>query len=148
LFAPLNVPAANVHRIRGEETPETGAAMASADILETLPANAMGQPILDLVILGIGPDGHTASLFPREPESMVHDKAVYRAVRNSPKPPPNRVTLGYQAIAAAKNVWVLVSGEGKEQVFVESLKPEGKTPFARVLKSRGFTKIFSDLKVG
>jgi len=146
LLKPLSVPVAHVHRIHGEETPEVAAKKASADILETLPANANGQPIMDLIILGIGPDGHTASLFPREPESMVHDKVVYRAVFNSPKPPPNRVTLGYQTIAAAKDVWVLVSGDGKEKIFAESLQSGSQTPFARVLKLRSETKIFSDLK--
>jgi len=147
LFAPLNIPASHVHRIRGEETPEVGAAQASADILETLPANANGQPIVDLIILGIGPDGHTASLFPREPEAMMQDQAVYRAVHDSPKPPPDRVTMGYAVIAAAKNVWVLVSGEGKEKIFAESLQTGSQTPFARVIKSRSMTKIFSDLPV-
>ena len=136
LFKPLNVPVAHVHRIRGEDTPEVAAEKASADILETLPENSNGQPILDLIILGIGPDGHTASLFPREPEAMTRDQAVYRAVRQSPKPPPDRVTLGYQAIAAAKNVWVLVSGSGKEKIFAESIQSGSQTPFARVIKSR------------
>jgi len=146
LFKPLNVPVAHVHRILGEESPEVAAQKASADMLETLPANASGQPIMDLIILGIGPDGHTASLFPREPGAMVQDKAVYRAVHNSPKPPPNRVTMGYPVIAAAKNVWFLVSGDGKGKIFTESLQSGSQTPFARVLKLRSETKIFSDLQ--
>ena len=51
--------------------------------------------------------------FPGETEAAGSDRAVYRAVKNSPKPPPNRVTLGYAAIAAARQVWVLVSGCGQ-----------------------------------
>jgi len=71
---------------------------------------------------------------------------VYRAVYNSPKPPPNRVTMGYQVIAAAKKVWVLVSGDGKEKIFAESLQSGSQTPFARVLKLRSKTEIYSDLQ--
>jgi 6-phosphogluconolactonase len=103
------------------------------------------QPVLDLIFLGIGEDGHVASLFPGEPEAAISDKAVYRAVKNSPKPPPNRVTLGYAAIAAARQVWVLASGAGKERVLADSLKPTGRTPLARVLKLRSATKIFTDI---
>lgn len=146
MFKPLNIPTAHIHRIRGEDSPEAAAEKASADILEALPVNPDGQPVMDLVILGIGPDGHTASLFPREPAAMMHDKAVYRAVRNSPKPPPNRVTLGYLAIAAAKNVWVLVSGDGKEKIFAESLQEGSQTPFARVLQMRSKTRISTSLQ--
>jgi 6-phosphogluconolactonase len=65
----------------------------------------------------------------------------------SPKPPPNRVTLSYAAIAAAKNVWVLVSGAGKETALRESLFQNGKTTLARVIQSRAQTKIFSDFSL-
>jgi 6-phosphogluconolactonase/glucosamine-6-phosphate isomerase/deaminase len=54
--------------------------------------------------------------------------------------------LGYAAIAAAKQVWVLVSGAGKKAALHESVKPDGKTPLARVLRSRFRTKIFSDIR--
>jgi 6-phosphogluconolactonase len=106
------------------------------------------QPILDLIFLGMGEDGHVASLFPGEMETADSGKAVYRAVNHSPKPPPNRITLGYPAIAAARHVWVLVSGAGKAAALLESLKPDGKTPLARVIQSRSMTKIFSDIKIG
>ncbi len=105
------------------------------------------QPVLDIVFLGMGEDGHVASLFPDEPEAARLNPAIYRAISNSPKPPPNRVTLGYDAIAAAKNVWVLASGAGKEAVLRESLSPEGKTPLARVLKMCAAAKVFTDIKV-
>jgi 6-phosphogluconolactonase len=76
------------------------------------------------------------------------DKAVYRAIHNSPKPPPDRVTLGYQAIAAARKVWALASGAGKEKALRGSLKPDGQTPLARVLQLRSQTTIFTDITAG
>jgi 6-phosphogluconolactonase len=92
----------------------------------------------------MGKDGHVASLFPGESERAAANKAVYRAVKNSPKPPQNRVTLGYAAIAAARQVWVLVSGTGKKTALHESLFCKKRTPLARVTQFRTHTKILSD----
>jgi len=105
------------------------------------------QPILDLIFLGMGKDGHVASLFPGESENAAASKAVYRAVKDSPKPPQNRVTLGYAAIAAARQVWVLVSGTGKKTALHESLFCKNRTPLARVTQFRTQTKIFSDFSL-
>jgi 6-phosphogluconolactonase len=102
------------------------------------------QPILDLIFLGMGEDGHVASLFPDEPDVLILDKAIYRAVKKSPKPPQNRITLGYAAIAVARQVWVLVSGTGKETALREALCSQGRTPLSRVTRFRTRTKIFSD----
>ena len=110
LFAPLKISENQIHRIRGELPPEAAAAQAASEISAITPLNKSGQPVLDLIFLGMGEDGHVASLFPGENEAAGSDNAVYRAVKNSPKPPPNRVTLGYAAIVAARQVWVLVSG--------------------------------------
>jgi 6-phosphogluconolactonase len=101
------------------------------------------QPILDLIFLGMGEDGHVASLFPGESEMAAANQAVYRAIKKSPKPPPNRVTLGYAAMAAARQVWVLVSGTGKKAVLHESLFCKNRTPLARVTQFRTQTKNFS-----
>jgi len=95
----------------------------------------------------MGKDGHVASLFPGESEMAAANKAVYRAVKNSPKPPQNRVTLGYAAIAAARQVWVLVSGTGKKTALHESLFCKNRTPLARVTQFRTHTKIFSDFSL-
>ena len=146
-FRPLGITPDKIHRILGELSPERAVQLATEDIQKTVPCNAAGQPTLDIVFLGMGEDGHVASLFPEEPEATRLPPAIYRAISNTPKPPPNRVTLGYDAIAAAKNVWVLASGAGKEAVLRESLSPEGKTPFARVLKMSRTAKVFTDIKV-
>lgn len=147
LFAPLKIPENQIHRVHGEDSPEAAAKLAEAGIRRVAPASSDGQPVLDLIFLGLGEDGHTASLFPGEPETVAASKAVYRAVKNSPKPPPTRITLGYPAIAAARRVWMLASGTEKEAALRESLSTAGKTPFARVLRSRAFTRIFTDIPI-
>jgi len=144
LFAPLKIADAQIHRIRGEAAPEAAAKAASAEISKIAPVNDTGQPVLDLIFLGMGEDGHVASLFPGEPDVLISDTAIYRAVKNSPKPPPNRITLNYAVIAVARQVWVLVSGAGKEAALRESLFSKGRTPLARVTQFRTRTKIFSD----
>ena len=145
LFLPLEIAPDKIHRLRGEDGPEQGAKEAEAEIRQIVGPNAHGQPVLDLIFLGLGEDGHVASLAPEEPESMMQDKAVFRGVHNFSKPPPERITIGYQTIAAARQVWMLASGTGKEQAFRDSLAQNGKTSFARVLKLREQTKIFSDI---
>lgn len=144
LFTPLGLPAENIHRIRGEAEPEQAAREAEAELRRFASANATGQPMLDLILLGMGEDGHVASLFPGEAEDVMSSSAVYRAVTAS-KPPPRRITLGYAAIAAAREVWVLASGAGKQTALRESLSLGGTTPLARVLRSRGQAKVFTDL---
>lgn len=146
IFEPLQTPENQIHRIRGEDDPERAAAAAEAELRRFAPNSPDGQPIFDMIFLGIGEDGHTASLFPTEPAEMLKNKAVYRAVIG-PKHPPRRVTLGYKTIAAARQVWVLASGTGKEDALRESLKPDGDTPLARVLKSRSQTRIFTDIRI-
>jgi 6-phosphogluconolactonase len=83
-----------------------------------------------------------ASLFPGDTEAL-ETPAVYRAV-TGPKPPPRRITLGYPVLAAAREVWVLASGVGKQEALQASLTPPGDTPLARVLQSRSNTEIFTD----
>lgn len=143
LFEPAKIPASNIHRLRGEGPEPLALREAVSDIFDGAQV-AKGQPVLDMVFLGMGEDGHVASLFPGESESVMADEAVYRAV-TAVKPPPRRLTLGFGALVAALEVWVMVSGKGKESALRESLSPTGKTPLARVLRMRGATKIFSDI---
>ena len=100
LFAPLGLPPQNLHRIRGEDEPEHATREAERELRRTASENTAGQPVLDLILLGMGEDGHVASLFPGEAEDTMNSPAVYRAVTAS-KPPPRRITLGYATIAAA-----------------------------------------------
>jgi 6-phosphogluconolactonase len=146
-FRPLGIAPDKIHRVRGELLPELAAEEANAEIKRIVPLNAAGQPVLDLIFLGMGEDAHVASLFPQESEAGRANPAVYRVITNSPKLPPNRVTLGYPAIVAAKNVWVLAAGAGKEMALRDSIQPGAITPLGRVLQMRSHTRVFTDIKL-
>ncbi len=110
------VPATHVRRIRGEYTP-TGAATnynaALHDLLEgdgAMPAGGH-KPSIDLVLLGLGEDGHTASLFPGE--VTVHNAKEWVSAATAPTIPTNRVTLTPTIINSAANVLFLISGNAK-----------------------------------
>jgi 6-phosphogluconolactonase len=68
-------------------------------------------PAFDVLMLGIGPDAHVASLFPEQP--ALHDTRSCTAVRGAPKPPPSRLSLTFPTIQRAKQVWILASGSEK-----------------------------------
>jgi 6-phosphogluconolactonase len=78
----------------------------------------------DLVLLGMGPDGHVASLFPGFPQLDVEDRIAV-AVTDSPKPPPDRISLTFTALNQTAEAWFLVSGEGKADAVARALAPEG-----------------------
>jgi 6-phosphogluconolactonase len=145
LFGPLGIAPEKIHRLKGELPPGQAVVEANEEILRIAPRNGDGIPVLDIIFLGIGPDGHTASLMPNARPAVLQSREPYVHVDNSPKPPPNRITITYPVLAAAKEVWVLVAGGGKMEAFRESLRPDGKTPLARVLQSRKETRIYSDI---
>jgi len=144
LLLPLKISAENIHRLRGEDSPPAAVIIAEAELFRRAPKDENQQPVLDLIFLGMGEDGHVASLFPNAPANILDISVPFLVVENSPKPPPTRVSLTYKTIFAAKNIWVLVSGAGKESALGESLSPKGSTPLARVVQTRP-VKIFSDI---
>jgi len=144
LLDPLAISPDKIHRVRGEISPQWAAAEAEAEICRIAPMNRSGQPVLDLIFLGMGEDGHVASLFPGALEEAIRTKSVYLPVVAS-KPPPQRITLNLAALAAAHQVWVLVSGAGKQSALRESLSADGRTPLARLLAARAKTMIFANI---
>ena len=148
LFTPLGISGDRIHRIHGELPPDAAAAQAAAELSRIVPLNAGNQPVLDLIFLGMGEDGHVASLFPNAPAEIVNSTKPFLAVEDSPKPPLKRISMSYAVIAAAKQVWVLASGAGKEAALRESLGPNGHTPLAQVVLSRSRIKIFTDIQLG
>ncbi len=99
------MPPANVHAIPAER----GAATAAARYADVLAA--VGD--FDLVLLGLGEDGHTASLFPGQPVGAPTGDADVLAVHTAPKPPPERVTLSAARLSRTRQALFLVTGAGK-----------------------------------
>jgi 6-phosphogluconolactonase len=145
LLAPLKIPPARIHRLRGEGPEELALQEALADI-GRMPsaATSKGYPVLDVAFLGMGENGHTASLFPAESEATMNDPAIYRFV-TADKPPPRRMTMGYGVLAAAREIRVLISGRGKEAAMRELWSPSGKTPLARLIGMGAKTTIYTDV---
>lgn len=144
LFLPLKIATEKIHRLRGEDLPQAAAKNAEEELCRVAPQNQNHQPVLDLILLGMGEDGHIASLFPNAPVKTQDISVPFLVVENSPKPPSTRISLSYKTIFAAKNLWILVSGAGKESALRASLSPQGGTPLARVIQAHP-VKIFSDL---
>lgn len=105
------IPAANIFAVPTVGgTPQAAAATYAATLASHLPDQ---PPQLDLIVLGMGPDGHTASLFPGQAEPAAPGTALVIAVANAPKPPPDRISFSYRLINAARNVLFLVAGADK-----------------------------------
>jgi 6-phosphogluconolactonase len=145
LFQPLSVPGEQIHRLRGEADPAFAIAEADAELCRLAELRADGMPVLDLVFLGLGEDGHVASLFPGAAPEVVNARGPFLHVVDSPKPPPRRLTLSYAALAAARSVWVLASGAGKEGALRASLAADAQTPLGRVLAARTMSRVFTDI---
>lgn len=105
LAEPLHLDPARVHEMpaRTGETELDAAAEAYANIL--------GNTVFDICLLGMGPDGHVASLFPEHPSSYATGSVI--AVRASPKPPPERISLTLEVINRSREVWFVVTGSDK-----------------------------------
>jgi 6-phosphogluconolactonase len=121
LIDPLGITASRVHRIAGELADHDAAARA----YETALTSALGTPpVFDLVLLGMGPDGHTASLFPGSPALDETDRWVVANPVTSPlvHGSTTRITLTAPAINAARHVWFLVAGADKAAALAEVLE--------------------------
>ncbi|WP_066519158.1 6-phosphogluconolactonase [Curtobacterium ammoniigenes] len=117
-FGHISIPRANIHPMQSSDAGMTidEAAAAYADELRSAARGDAVAPAFDITLLGVGPDGHTASLFPEFAQLQIRDRAVV-PVHNSPKPPPDRLTLTFPVINASKRVWVILSGAEKASVL-------------------------------
>jgi len=119
----------SVHRIAGELGRDEAAELYSRIVAPLAP--------LDIVLLGAGEDGHTASLFPGHPEISAQGWAV--GVRDAPKPPPDRVTLTLPALQGARRAIILATGAGKADAVAKAKRgevPSGMIAGARWLIDR------------
>ena len=140
LFRPLNIPEDRIHRMRGEHPNHDAAAREYEDVLRTVTnADPAGWPQLDLLMLGIGNDGHTASLFPGT--DALRERRRWVTVGHAPSGPPTRLTLTLGVINQATVVLFLASGESKASILKTILEPmqepDLQLPAARVRPERG-----------
>ncbi|MHB1740669.1 MAG: 6-phosphogluconolactonase [Actinomycetes bacterium] len=125
LLDAVDVDPARVHPMGATDSPDgpdpEGAASRYADELAAAAGSERGGttggegssavPAFDVLLLGMGPEGHVASLFPESP--ALHDTRTVVAVHGNPKPPPTRLSLTLPAICSARQVWLIVSGDDK-----------------------------------
>jgi len=110
LFSRIEIPKNNIHRIRGEEDPEKEAKRYSKELTDTL--NSRGKdPVFDLIILGLGEDGHTASIFPDQIELLESDTIC--AVAEHPLTGQKRITVTGHVLNNSNRIFFLVTGENK-----------------------------------
>ena len=121
LISQILIPSENVHRIRGENNPEEEAIRYAQEIKENI--NYRGDnPVFDLVILGLGEDGHTASIFPDEIE-MFEDERVC-AVTKHPLTGQKRITITGKVLNNVNRVFFLVTGANKAQRISEIMNDD------------------------
>ncbi|WP_156759426.1 6-phosphogluconolactonase [Microbacterium karelineae] len=145
LLDALDVPDVNVHEPWSiEDGSLDDAARAYADELAAFGGDHGAYPAFDVCLLGVGPDAHIASLFPGRDE--IHEvDAVVLPVRNSPKPPPERVTFTLPVINASARVWLVVAGADKAEA-VEKVRRGPDPDAAPASMARGLieTIVFAD----
>jgi len=136
LLDAIAIPAENVHRMRGEDDPTTAAAAYDEVLRDTVKAKASGLPAIDLLVMGIGDDGHTASLFPGDKAHLITDRLVAAIPAAPDKGREARLTLTVPVLENAKATVVIVTGKAKHEPLERIWAASGdvdKTP-ARVIR--------------
>jgi 6-phosphogluconolactonase len=126
----LPIDAAHVHRMRGE-APDL--ALAADEYARDLRYTLGEPPRLDIVLLGVGPDGHVGSLFPGHP-ALDESTRLVLSIDNSPKPPPRRLTLTLPALTETFTI-IAAFGESKARVMEEAIRnPDSRLPVALAIR--------------
>lgn len=146
LLQQIAIPATQVHRFPASDAGlslEQAATSYAAELAQHARPGA-ATPELALVFLGVGPDGHIASLFPGLPGIDVSDQPVI-AVRNSPKPPPERLSLTLPVLKRAECVWLMIAGSDKAAACNAAFTNDHPSPLP-VARVHGTTEtlVFAD----
>jgi len=135
LYSKVHIPKENIHPIDTnflDDLEELSDAYEKELIREYAQRDSSRFPIFDLILLGMGPDGHTASLFPGH-ELLAEEDRWVAYIEDSPKPPPKRVTFSYPVINHASCVVFVAAGEEKADTLATILDhPEAGLPASRV----------------
>jgi 6-phosphogluconolactonase len=130
-----------IHRMEGELGAEEAAERYAELLGSRVPREADGLPILDVAFQGLGPDGHTASLFPDHP--AVEAEGLCAPVHDAPKPPPERITMTVPVLQASRRIVFLVTGEEKADAVARMLEaPDPKLPGSLLVGPR--TELIAD----
>ncbi|KAK3807298.1 MAG: 6-phosphogluconolactonase [Benniella sp.] len=120
------IPEENIHTINADLDPEEAADDYISQLASTFATkDSVRYPVFDLILLGVGPDGHTCSLFPGH--ELLKESSVWCAsITDSPKPPPERITLTFPVLNHAHHVAFVAAGAGKQDILHSILDPSSK----------------------
>lgn len=144
LFDNLSIPASNIFRIKGEEKPEEESSRYS-DTINSIVENKNGFPKFDLILLGIGEDGHTASIFPDQLELLTVDEIC--AVATHPLSRQKRITLTGQVMNNASEIIYFALGEKKVEIISDILNESKNAkhyPAFHIKAINGITSFYLD----
>ncbi len=144
LFSQIDIPAQNIHRILGENDPQQEAQRFAKEMAELIPCNEQGTPVFDWILLGVGADGHTASLFPGKTDYQDPNLAL---VASHPESGQLRVSKTAKVLEAAKRISYLVLGAGKAEIVYEiNTTPAEVLPYpaAKITSLTGLTEWYLD----
>ncbi len=120
----IDIPSAQVHTMPASDgefgTDLTAAALAYEQLLAANAESGQPAPSFDVHLLGMGPEGHINSLFP-DTAAVLETNRMVVAVDDSPKPPPQRITLTLPAIQRSREVWLMVSGADKAEAVAAAI---------------------------
>jgi 6-phosphogluconolactonase len=131
----VNIPPENIHRMAGENNPDSEISRYAEEIKSVVPSR-LGLPSFDMILLGMGADGHTASLFPGGKLLSSAENICGSAVH--PASGQKRVTLTRDLINNANNILFLVTGKDKAETFTEIIN---KTPDAKRYPAAGINPL-------
>lgn len=117
-LSPIGIPKENIHRVLGENNPEQEAIRYSEEIKSTVPSEN-GWPVFDIMLLGLGEDGHTASIFPDQMQLLQSGKIC--AVATHPESGQKRITMTGPVINNSRQIVFLATGEKKAEKVKEIL---------------------------
>jgi 6-phosphogluconolactonase len=142
LLDPAGIAEGNVFRMRGEIDPEAAAKEYEAKLRAF--ASRLGEPhyVHDVLLLGLGEDGHTASLFPGSPALEEATREVLPVI--GPKPPPQRLSMTFPLINAARHVLFLVPQRDKREIAEGAIGGDARYPASRVHGQEQTTWLFGD----
>ena len=137
LFSLINIPEVNIHRIEAENDPVKEAGRYSQLILQLVPSKN-GIPIFDWIFLGVGDDGHTASIFPDQIDVISSSKLC--CVTKHPETKQERITLTGTVINMARRITFMATGEDKQEIvkhIINNEAPAKKYPAAKIVPKNG-----------